>query len=390
MSQADLGVLLFVHRDLVRKIETAERVPSADFLTRCDQVLEAHGALARLVPVVERERVLRAVRADQTSEVAFRSSATDRPVLDWLLADSAGQQSAVDNDITAEAARELEDLRDRDHAEGAGATYPDVEGALRGRLTTLATTAPQIATGMLELAGYEAVDLGVDGLAQQHYLRALDLMTRTGNHVYGGYLIAVSLAHLALHCGDEQQALRLATAGLRGTGDRATPAVRAAFRTVQARAYARRRDESACATALLRAEADLARSNRADEPYWIGYFGEADFADEKAHCFFDLGLYGLTRRETRTALTLLSTDRVRRIGIDTALQASALARGGELDEACSVARRAIDHMGGLASFRAGHRIVLMLAELQPYAHLPQVRDVIEYADATLGPLLNPG
>ncbi|WP_345136627.1 helix-turn-helix transcriptional regulator [Dactylosporangium darangshiense] len=247
LSQAVLGALVFAHRDLVRKIETAERIPSGEFLGRCDEALEARGALALLIPLVERERLLRSARTDTTSPSAFQSGATDRPVLDWLLTESADRQPATDDDTVVDAAARLDRLRNRGPRPWRRHGLSGVADALRGRLAGLAATAPQIATGMLELAGYEAVDLGVDGLAQRHYLHALELMTRTGNRVYGGYLVAVSLAHLALHCGDAEQALRLATAGLRDTERQATPAVRAAFRTVQARAHARRRDEAACA-----------------------------------------------------------------------------------------------------------------------------------------------
>jgi hypothetical protein len=64
----------------------------------------------------------------------------------------------------------------------------------------------------------------------------LEIVTRCGDRLYGGYLIAVSLAHLALHCGDAEQAARLAAVALRGTDHQTTPGVRAAFRTVLARA----------------------------------------------------------------------------------------------------------------------------------------------------------
>ncbi|MEE6260165.1 helix-turn-helix domain-containing protein [Plantactinospora sonchi] len=390
MSQAELGVRVFAHRDLVRRIETAERIPSREFIERCDQQLNGGGSLTRLLPLIERERLLRAARDGATPSTTFRSAATDRPVLDWLLATrSSSRRPAADDGDVANAAAMLERLRSEDHVRGAGAIYPTLAATLDGRLPSLATMAPNIATGMLELAGYEAVDLGVDGLAQQHYLHALDLSARSGNRLYGGYLVAVSLAHLALHCGDPGQALRLATAGLAGTEGQATPAIRAALRTVLARAHARCGDEAACAAALLQAEADLSRSRAGDEPGWISYFGEADLADEKAHCFFDLGLYELSQRETETALRLLPPDRARRVSIDTALQAAALARAGQLDKACATARRAVDHAAGLASFRTTHRIVLMLAELQPHADLPEVRETTDYAHAALRPLVTP-
>lgn len=378
MSAADLGQAVFMHRDLVRKVEAAERMPSEELVERCDTILDAQGALSGLLPLLKRERAMRLARDHVSGTSVFRSEATDRPVLDWLL--SAGEGATArraDNPIGAEAAAMLQQLRGADHVNGAGATYPKVAGLLGHDLDTLIDIAPHVATGYLELAGYEAVDLGVDGLAQQHYLRALDVVTRSGDKLYGGYLIAVSLAHLALHCGDADQAGRLAQAALHGTERVASPAVRAAFRTVLARAHARRGDQAACAAALLQVEADLARSNPAEEPSWISYFGSADLADEKAHCFFDLGLNELAQREIVEATGLLEPSRVRRLAIDTALYAASLARSRQVEHACAVAHRAVDYAAKVASFRSAHRIVMMVAELQPFATLPEVRALIE-------------
>ncbi|BCB88874.1 helix-turn-helix domain-containing protein [Phytohabitans suffuscus] len=379
MSQADLGKLVFVHKDLIRKIEGAERRPNEELVNRCDHALAAGGALRRLWPMLERERRLRLSRDAAGPGLVFRSEATDRPVLDWLLASTHdARQHRGDDEVATAAAEKLGQLRGVDHVHGAGQTYPAVAAVLDTDLDALVARAPAIAAGFLELAGYEAVDLGVDGRAQRHYLRALDVVTGAGDRLYGGYLIAVSLAHLALHCGDPEQAARLAAAALRGTEHQATPAVRAAFRAVLARAHARRGDEAACATALLQVEADLARGKPEEEPPWIRYFGEADLADEKAHCFFDLGLHELAQREANLAITLLDPGRARRLAIDTALQASSLARAGQIDHACAVGREAVDHAAGVASFRSAHRIGLMMAELQPYSDLAAVRDLAEY------------
>jgi transcriptional regulator with XRE-family HTH domain len=384
MSQARLGRALFAHKDLIRKIEAAERMPSNELINRCDQVLLAKGALRRLKPMIERERTLRPTRESGTAWSGYRSTLIDRLVLDWLLSSTDEVQvPSTDGQAGSGAADRLRQLRRGDQIHGAGQTYSEVVGILGRDLDSLIAGAPPVATGLLELAGYEAVDLGADGVGQRHYLRALEVVTGCGDRLYGGYLIGVSLGHLALHCGDAEQAARLASAALRGIEPLATPAVRAALRAVLARAYARRGDEPACVAALLQVEADLARSDPAEEPVWIRYFSEADLADEKAHCFFDLGRYGLAQREAVQALRLLGTDRVRRLAIDTALHSSSLARSRQLDHACTVAHQAIEHAANVASFRSAHRVVLMLAELQPYADMADVRAVMERARVRL-------
>ncbi|WP_144123798.1 hypothetical protein [Catellatospora sichuanensis] len=171
----------------------------------------------------------------------------------------------------------------------------------------------------------------------------------------------------------------MTTAALHGSEPHASPGVSAAFRLVLARAHARRGDKLACCAALRQADADLERRDPAAEPAWLGYFGEADVADEKAHCFFDLGWYEPARREAARAVALLSPHRVRRLGIDTALLASALARAGHLEQACVQARQAVDHAVQTASFRTAHRIALMMAELHRHRDLPAVHDLVEYA-----------
>jgi hypothetical protein len=235
-----------------------------------------------------------------------------------------------------------------------------------------------VAIGLLELAGYEAVDLGADGVAQQRYLQGLSVATASGERLYGGYLVGVSLGHLALHCGFADQAARLATAALRGTEDCATPAVRAALLTVLARAHARLGNENQCVDALGSVERELGRSRPGEEPGWIGYFGEADLADEKAHCFFDLGQHKQAQREATTALALMPASRVRRLAIDSALYASSLVRDGEIDGACGVGYRAVDYAAATMSFRGAHRIALMMAELQPQSATRPVRELTDY------------
>ncbi|HEX8347740.1 MAG TPA: helix-turn-helix transcriptional regulator [Actinoplanes sp.] len=387
MSQADLGSALFVHKDLIRKIESAERMPTDDLVDQCDRILAADGELRRLLPMLRRERALRVARDTNKMPARFRAEATDRPVLDWLLSSGHDARWAQEGEEDTMVNR-LRRLRGTDHRHGAASTYPDLADALT-QLGDMTDRAPQLATGYLELAGYEAVDLGADGLAQQHYLRALAVTIRSGDRLYGGYLIAVSLAHLALHCGDADQAARLAAAALSGIEHAGTPAVRAACRAVLARAHARRGDEAACVAALLQAEADLARSRPGAEPAWIGYFGEADLADEKAHCFFDLGLHELAQREATRAVALVGPQRVRRLAIDTSLYATSLARSRQIEQACVSARQAIDLASAVASFRSAHRIVLMLAELQPHHDRSDVRAVNEYAHTRLPVLFSP-
>jgi transcriptional regulator with XRE-family HTH domain len=377
LSQAELGVRMLQSQDLVRKVESAARIPSREFVSRCDEVLNADGMLVRLWPMLEREGRLRSSQAAPAQAKGFHPEGTDRPVLDWLLASSRSPTSP-ERDDAFEADDRLAQMRELDHLHGAGGGYPEMTDFLKRRLRPLVERAPRVAIGLLELAGYEAVDLGADGVAQQRYLQGLAVATASGERLYGGYVVGVSLGHLALHCGFAAQAVRLATAALHGTQECASPAVRAALLAVLARAHARLGNQDGCLDALRGAERDLARSRLGEEPSWIAYFGEADLADEEAHCFFDLGQQALAQRKVTAALALMPTSRVRRLAIDTALYSSSLARDDEVDEACAVGRRAVDYAAMTRSFRSAHRIAMMMAELQPRATTQSVRDLTEY------------
>jgi hypothetical protein len=97
-----------------------------------------------------------------------------------------------------------------DHRVGAGAaatlTIAFLDGTARLLLAGsceagLVGAVCRVATGARELAGYQAVDCGADGLAQRQYLQAPALTRRISDRVFEGYLLGVSLGHLALHCG---------------------------------------------------------------------------------------------------------------------------------------------------------------------------------------------
>ncbi|MFI0791596.1 multiprotein-bridging factor 1 family protein [Micromonospora rubida] len=55
LSLARLAALVYVSPDLLGKIEKADRTASLDVMTRCDEVLETGGALARLRRFVDHQ-----------------------------------------------------------------------------------------------------------------------------------------------------------------------------------------------------------------------------------------------------------------------------------------------------------------------------------------------
>jgi hypothetical protein len=324
----------------------------------------------------------------------FLPAALDQPVLNWLVdrqSASPADEGPVGHDLSdvSADARRLDDLRNLDHQFGAGVVYPHVTEFLHTRVRVLLAHEPavapstrqqilDIALGACELAGYQAVDIGADGLAQQHYLRALSL-TRA-NRAYGAYLIAVSLGHLALHCGYPQQSLRMVQAAIMGSQGSVTPLVGAALHAVLARAFARMGDGKASGDAMRFAESCIASD---DDPPWVRYLTPAYLADEAAHCLFDLGHYEAAKHEIIGAIAGVGKTRLRRLAIDGALLASSSIRAGQLDEGCAKACEAAELARRTASQRTVQRVAQIRVELSPFESSPDVASCLEYLHDTL-------
>ncbi|MFE9207140.1 helix-turn-helix domain-containing protein [Micromonospora sp. NPDC007230] len=421
LSQARLGAMIRYSADLVRRVETADRFPSREFVEACDTALAAGGALTRLLPLLDKKRasagkltappngsigvssllpahsVEMSGLADMVVRVPFQPGVLDRAALDWLnasagpglsMAGRPGSSDQVCEEDVFSAEYALAMFRQLDHTHGAGRVHGQVQRYVEGELNRLLANRPAseavgrrlytLAAGFFELCGYQAVDTGAHGVAQRRYLRALRLTQAADDRLYGSYLLAVNIGHLALHCGHPEPALRMALTAVRGSETQATPAVGAALHAVVARTQARLGREGDCLTHLDIAERRLARSTPEDEPPWIRYFTPAYLADEIAHCFHDLGLPQQTQRHLGDALTALSPTHVRRLAIDTALLASSLAAAGRIDEACATARAAVDHAAQTTSHRCLQRIVEVQADLEPYRCEPEVREFGDY------------
>jgi transcriptional regulator with XRE-family HTH domain len=341
-----------------------------------------------LVPVAP-SALSPAVGSGETGFQALRSeSALDA----WMASPAAvparfgGTGLPVDEQDLLVAEETLGMFRQLDHAHGAGhftghlVSYIDTD--LAGLLARPAgSSAGVVRSGLaaqfLELAGYQLVDSGAPGLAQDMYQRALAAAAASGDPAYGGYLVAASLGHLALHCEDPETALAWARRAESVLGTSASPATRAAVAAVSARALARMGREAETTQVLLACEKLLDRSDAADEPRWIAYFNRAYLADEIAHCLHDLGRAPAARSAAEDALEGVGSSRVRRLAIDATLLASAWLRSGDVERACAAAGDGVRYTARTSSGRCRERIRQLLTDLSPHRDVPCVRDLEE-------------
>ncbi|HYZ56823.1 MAG TPA: hypothetical protein VE733_25460 [Streptosporangiaceae bacterium] len=207
------------------------------------------------------------------------------------------------------------------------------------------------------------------------YQRALAAAAASGDPAYGGYLVAVSLGHLALHCGDPETALAWARRAEGVLGTAASPGTRAAVTAVSARALARMGREAETTRVLLACERLLERAGTGDEPRWIAYFNRAYLADEVAHCLHDLGRAPAARSAAENALEGVGASRVRRLALDATLLASAWLRSGDVEQACAAAGDGVRYTARTSSGRCRERIRQLLGDLSRYRDVACVREL---------------
>jgi transcriptional regulator with XRE-family HTH domain len=420
LSLAKLGAAAHIERSYVHNITAGRRWPSRAVAQGLDIALGADGALFALWSSGDTEPPTRSRganrqqtgyrsagaeshhdesrpwRADATHGLdlrsrAFERQALDRPVLDWVIGNSAtpvpanrSGRSVADQDVQI-AAEMLALFRKLDHLQGAGHVRERAVSYAATEVDDLLSRPPArrsteielmaVAAGTCEMIGYQAVDIGANSLALRYYTASIRFSEAAGDRAFGAHLLAANIAHLALHAGHPDDALRVVLAAQREIGAATPPAVRSASFAVEARVHAKMGNEKPCTAALVVAESSLSRSDPEDEPTWIRYFTPAYLKDEIAHCMHDLGLHGQTQRIVRAAVADLDPSRVRRLAIDNALLATSLAESGQVEEACAVGREAVAHACRTHSVRAMLRINDMRRALSRYVGAQGVIDL---------------
>ncbi|GIH72159.1 hypothetical protein [Sphaerimonospora thailandensis] len=242
-------------------------------------------------------------------------------------------------------------------------------GEATGR--ALATAAAELT----RLAGWMAYDLEQHGLAQRYLIQALGLARSAGDHGLAGEILA-GMSHQAIYIGQPRHGLELAGAAVVAAERSGVFSLLSEARVLEAHAFARLGDGTACAASLHAAETAFDRRSPRDEPKWIGYFDEAYLAAKSAHCLRDLGDGARAVRHARRSL-VMDGRYVRGKMFNFSLLASALIQQGELEEACDAATSALDLAEGIQSVRTRSYVADLRGRLKPYAAQPRVSALLE-------------
>lgn len=236
------------------------------------------------------------------------------------------------------------------------------------------------AGGLVAVAGICSYDSDQQGLAQRYFHQALRMAKASGDHAFGGYVIAL-LVNQALYLKDYRQAVAFAEAGIRTAGPHLSPALATDLYAMQAKAFARMRQPTGAHESLRRAEDAYGRIRRADEPAETSYVQPGLVEAQAAETMLSLGDHRPALRYAEDAVDAQShaRGRVHRLATLTSVAIAC----GDLDQAVGSATATLDAAQGMDSRRLTDRMQAMHRKLAPYTGVPAVRQVAERVETVL-------
>jgi tetratricopeptide (TPR) repeat protein len=231
--------------------------------------------------------------------------------------------------------------------------------------------------GLVALAGISAYDSDHQALAQRYLLHALRMAKASGNRSFGGYVVAL-LANQAMYRGDLRLVIQYAETALRGAKGGLSPALVSDLHTLQAKAYARMGDASACHEHMRTSESRAARINPASEPRETGYVQPGLVETQHADALRRLGDLKAAEDYAEEAVATAGASHLRGQAHRYATLALVLGQRGNLERAVHVGDAMLELAEGMESARIHDRVVTVAKALQPHDSAA-VRDFLERA-----------
>ncbi len=319
-------------------------------------------------------------------------SAISSAVLSWLVSHTpSGSEGfrgekgpAASIRAAAAAFASLDNRFGGDHARIAATQY------LSGTVVPLLRTSYPSSTGrsvfaasaefVLSLA-WMSYDAQRNGTARRYFVQALDLADHAEDRLLGASVLS-AMSHQANYVGSYTEARDLARAALTGAGERATATLRAQFLMMEARAHASLRDEGACSRAMGHAEQAFNQRDPDTDPAWIGYFDQAEYSDEVAHCHRDLGESRAARRSAEHSLTASRGQEYARSRVFTrVVLASAMLGQGEVEEACHFGAAVVPQVQATSSARCAGYLDTFVDSVRAYRGQPEADRFLQQARA---------
>ncbi|GGU88662.1 hypothetical protein GCM10010211_63920 [Streptomyces albospinus] len=225
------------------------------------------------------------------------------------------------------------------------------------------------------LTGYMAVDEGVHGLAQQYYLKALELAGAAEDHLtYCTTLRGMSVQ--AVDLGHGREARRLADAAA-AASPQAGPRMRAFLAGQQAHAYAQIGGSNSALTYLREAEVAMDKAESRGKAF--GSYDPSALNYHISQVRYELGdvpgSIKAMQESDRVRYSVYRRARVRH----RATLAERLLEVGHLEAACATWHLALDDYPLIQSGRADQRMQTMFKLIRPHLKNHAARDLYERA-----------
>ena len=366
-SQHALAPLVHYGRSTIANVEVGRQNAPRAFWQRCDEVLNASGAL---LEAYERLRVL---IYQQQRAVARRAAwsyveTNDDAVLETR---PRTRHGLLDADVAGHADRLLRLFLQLDATMGGDDLYEPMTRYVE-RVARATTEQPRPAalhglSQLSQMAGWLALDSNRHGAARRYFTTAIQIAHEADNPS----LAASSLAYLSLqetYRNNPKRAQALATTAVHVAGDCATPLVRTMLGTRLARVHAKLGNRAESLHALGDAAEAFARAGQSDEPLWISYVDAIELTAQSGACYLDLGMYADADAALTSAIEMLKTSRPERIR-DHVHYLSRLAKcyllAGDVEQACAIGMQAIDLVLAVGSSRVIERLDEFAVALAP-------------------------
>lgn len=233
------------------------------------------------------------------------------------------------------------------------------------------------ASDLCYLTGYMAVDEGVHGIAQQYYLKALELAGAAEDHLtYCTTLRGMSVQAVDLRHGAE--AVRLADAAA-AASPQAGPRMRAFLAGQQAHASARTGDRKKALMYLREAEVAMEKAESRQKA--LGSYDPAALNYHTSQVRYELGDAHGAVEAMHQALRLRPSSYRRTRTDQQGLLAERQFAVGHLEAACATWHMTLDDYPFVQSGRADQRITEMFRLVRPHLKNTAARDLYERARA---------
>ncbi|MGH4024051.1 MAG: helix-turn-helix domain-containing protein [Pseudonocardiaceae bacterium] len=412
LSHARLGERVNYSGALIAKVEKAERTPAPALAQACDRVLGTGGVLSRLVELIEAAEQEEAapvaaqwpgdvwLLAGHRPTVGGESARGAGPVnrFEFLVSALGASAGSLVGSDSAEATRlgaedvaswqrRVSRLYELEAEYGGGVVYELAYRSLwrlrralqRNSYTTSTGDALHTIVGELtKHAGWLAFDAGLQAEARYWWLEA----SHTARLVDDDHLLVGVLRLLSQQAGDldrASEAIDSAQAAQRAAKSWGTPRLRSNLLVREAIGHARAGDKKATLQVFHQAEALFGAGPHDDDPPWLYFWNEADFACCEMRAALSMGELPVAERRIRTALGAVRPEHARNRTSYLTHQAAVLVEQRSIEEAISTAAQAVEGASELSSARIDARIGRVRAELSRYSDQLKVAEFLDWS-----------